>query len=82
MSENKVTYVFDIKLELKAWLWFAPIYWDRETKEIKPRRFCYWIFELALWMHHSMLFIAAGLGIDIEESYPIKITKLNLQRSE
>ncbi len=65
----------NLKLKnLKGWFWFAPIYWDDETKELSPR--FPFLLNIALWLHHSMLFLAAFLQVDIEENYPIKITDI------
>jgi hypothetical protein len=57
----------------KARFWFAPIWWNHKTHEIRPRLKTGILFEIALFLHNSMLTIASFLELDIEPGYPIKI---------
>ncbi len=71
-----------IKLKLdsfKGWFWFCPIYWNTTTKELKPRYKLGFVLDFALWLHHSMLLISSFLCMDIESSYPIKITDVRFK---
>jgi hypothetical protein len=62
----------------KGRFWLCPILWDSETGELCPRYyggFWFVLFDFTIWLHHSMLFLAAFIGYEINESYPIKIYK-------
>jgi hypothetical protein len=58
----------------KGMFWCCPIYWETKTQTLSPRHFLLWpLFEIVLFIHHSMLFFAAFIGAEIEEGYPLKL---------
>lgn len=59
----------------KGWFWFCPIYWEGKTQTLSPRLVPVFVLEFTLWIHHSMITLAALCGIEIEEGYPIKLVK-------
>jgi hypothetical protein len=60
----------------KGWFWICPIFYDKDSHKLGPRFLLLsWLFEFVLFIHHSMLFGAAILGIDIEDCYPIRMNR-------
>jgi hypothetical protein len=60
----------------KGWFWFCPIYYDFKTEELGPRHWSlFWLFNLVMFLHHSMLFIASIIDADIVPCYPLKFSK-------
>jgi hypothetical protein len=61
----------------KAWMWWCPVWFKKGNPPVIMSR--HWSVDWLLWftifMHNSMICLAAIVGIDIEEGYPIKIKK-------
>ena len=59
----------------KAWLYFAPIYYDIDTQEVKERGLISGILlEMALGFHNIFVSVLS-LFVDYEWTYPITIYK-------
>jgi hypothetical protein len=62
-------------MKQKARFWFCPVYWDSETNTPTPRNVPGFVLEFALWLHHSMIFMASLFDVPIDQVYPITIIK-------
>lgn len=59
----------------KAWLYFAPVYYNTKSTAIFARRpYFRWLLRLAINMHHLFVFITT-MFFDYSATFPIKITK-------